>query len=182
MKIFRNYLVALGVMIFALNACNSIPIIQEQNVGPYFTVCVESYAPYRQTFNIIDSLKNELKKIDVETESDFAIFYERNVKTELKFHSIVGCILNSDAFADSSLIIRLKRNNFMTREIGETKCMVIEVPFQDFNTELRRNVGDKFDQYIKDNNYLPIPNGENGITEIYKNGNIKFAAEIKPSK
>lgn len=180
MKLLPKLLAAAGLC--AIIGCESkLPDINEVLTGPYSTVCVESYRPYNHTHEIIDSLKNELKTLGIETEKDFCIIYERSF-TSNKSHSIVGCILKQDNPEDSTAIIKLIRNDFMVRTIGETKSMVFTVPFEDFDTSLRQKMLDHIDEYIKENNYLQIPNGVNGIMEIYHDNKITFVAEIRPSR
>ena len=184
MKFSKRISILLGTAIFiiaVLESCGREIKFQEDTLGPYTIVCVESYQPYTETFRIIDSLKNELKTIDVKPEKDFGIFYERTAdRSQYKFHSIVGCILPQDG--DTSDIIKLERNKFMVRTIGATKSMHTRIPFQDFNSKLRIEVLQAIDEYISQNNYLPIPNGENGIMEIYDGSDIIFSAEIRPSR
>ncbi|MBO4244010.1 MAG: hypothetical protein J5882_03020 [Bacteroidales bacterium] len=169
------------VSIAVLESCDKEIKFQEDTLGPYVVVCVESYKPYTETFNLIDSLKNELKAIDVKTEKDFGIFYERTAdRTPDKYHSIVGCILPTNT--DTTEIIKLERNKFTVRNIGATKSMHTRIPFQDFNSTLRVDVLKAIDDYILQNNYLPIPNGINGIMEIYEDDHIVFSAEIRPSR
>ena len=180
MKLLPKLLATAGVC--AIVGCDSrLPDIHEELTGPYIAVCVESYRPYNYTHEIIDSLKNELKPLGVETENDFCIIYERSFNSG-KSHSIVGCLLKQDNPEDSSAIIKLIRNDFMVRTIGETKSMVFTVPFEEFDTTLRKKMLEHIDEYIKENNYLQIPNGVNGIMEIYHDKKITFVAEIRPSR
>ncbi|MBR6178291.1 MAG: hypothetical protein IKQ70_10480 [Bacteroidales bacterium] len=180
MKLLPKLLAAAGLC--AMFGCESkLPEIHEELTGPYTTVCVESYRTYNYTMEIIDSLKNELKPLGIETENDFCIVYERTKNAE-KSHSIVGCIIKQDNPEDSSAIIKLIRNNFMVRTIGETKSMVFTVPYEEFDSPLRQKMLNHIDQYIKENNYLQIPNGVNGIMEIYHDNKITFVAEIRPSR
>ena len=77
MKFSKRISILLGTAIFiiaVLESCGREIKFQEDTLGPYTIVCVESYQPYTETFRIIDSLKNELKTIDVKTEKDFGIF------------------------------------------------------------------------------------------------------------
>lgn len=184
MNFSKRISILLGTAIFiiaVLESCGTEITFQEDTLGPYTIVCVESYQPYTETFRIIDSLKNELKTIDIKTEKDCGIFYERTAdRSHFKFHSIVGCILPQNS--DSSDIVKLERNKFMVRTIGATKSMHTRIPFQDFTTKLRVEVLKAIDEYISQNNYLPIPNGVNGIMEIYDGSDIVFSAEIRPSK
>ena len=178
-----SILFSTAILIAVLESCGHEIIFQEDTLGPYVTVCVESYQPYTETFKILDSLKNELKTINVETERDFGIFYERTAdRDKSKYHSIVGCILKEPISSDSSVIIKLERNKFMVRTIGATKSMHTRLPFEDFPSPLRIEVLKAIDDYIQQNNYLPIPNGENGIMEIYDGKDIIFSAEIRPSR
>ena len=180
MKLLPKLLAAAGLC--TLLGCESkLPDIHEELTGPYTVVCVESYRPYNHTREIIDSLKNELKPLGIETDKDFCIVYERSFNTS-KSHSIVGCLLKQDNPEDSTAIIKLIRNDFMVRTIGETKSMVFTVPYEEFDTPLRQRMLDHIDEYIKENNYLQIPNGVNGIMEIYHDKKITFVAEIRPSR
>ena len=180
MKLLPKLIAAAGLC--AIFGCESkLPEIQDELTGPYTTVCVESYRPYNHTLEIIDSLKNELKPLGIETEDDFCIIYERSFDVN-KSHSIVGCIIKQNNPEDSSAIIKLIRNDFMVRTIGETKSMVFTVPFEEFDSPLRQKMLNHIDQYIKENNYLQIPNGVNGIMELYHDNKITFVAEIRPSR
>jgi len=182
MKYLPKLLAATAVCASITTACNSIPEIQEETTGPFVAVCVESFKPYTHTFELIDSLKNELKPLNVESDYDFAIIYERKRQGN-KPHSIVGSIIKNDTPEDSTLIIKLIRNNFMVRTIGKTKSMVVTVPLEPFTDfDIRVKIIEKIDKYIKENNYLQIPNGENGILELYKDNKMTIAAEIRPSK
>ena len=180
MKNKRKILTLTGAALaFVLNSCDPNINISEQTMGPYLTVCTESYTSYNNTNRLIDSLKTELGKIDVKPEKTFGIFYQKyNTDT---YHSIVGCIVGTDV-TDSVLIRKLERANFMVRIIGETNCMTYESEYQDFNTKLRTDFQETLSEYSKSKNYEEIPYGEIGIAEIYENGKIHFAAEIKPAK
>ncbi len=182
MKYLPKLLATSAVCAFLTTACNTIPEIQEETTGPFVAVCVESFKPYTHTFELIDSLKNELKPLNVEIDYDFAIIYERR-RQGVKPHSIVGSIIKTATPEDSAVIVKLIRNNFMVRTIGKTKSMVVSVPIEPFtDTDIRLQIIEKIDKYIKDNNYLQIPNGENGILELYKDKKMTIAAEIRPSK
>lgn len=186
MKLIKKHILILSwvaILIATLESCDNQITFKEDTLGPYVTVCVESYQPYYNTFKLIDSLKNELKALNVETEKSFGIFYERTAdRNNTKFHSIVGCILKNSVGQDSVEIIKLQRNKFMVRTIGATKSMYVRLPFEDFSTPLRANILHAIDNYIQQNNYLPIPNGINGIMEVYDGNDIIFSAEIRPSR
>lgn len=179
MKLFRKYaFAALSALTIAFSAssCSDGITISEQKIGPFLTVCAESYEPYANTSRLIDSLKNELNSIDIKAEKTFGIFYNKYDSENARPHSIVGCIVGSEN--DSVLIRKLERKQFMVRTIGETNCMTIEGKYENFGSETRKKILQKLSEYSSEKHYKEIPNGENGITEFYSGGKTIYAAEI----
>lgn len=184
MKFNSKFLLAPALFAITLSlSCADISQVKEQQLGPFKTVCVESFSSYSHTNHLIDSLKNALKAINVSDNGTFAIIYNRRSDTSnTQFHSIAGCILPDSVAGDSAVIISLMRNNFHIRDIGRTQCMVVESSYKDFSTDLRSKVYSCINDYISKHNYSPIPEGEIGVTEFYNDDNILFAAEVRKDK
>lgn len=166
-----------AALMLMINACGKNIEIKEQSLGPFFTVCSESFKNYDFNPQIIDSLKSELESINLKPQQTFEIIYNR--ETEAKRHSIVGCILPTDVKNDSLAIIALERNRFNIREIGFTDCITVEVEKQEFNNRTRGEVIELFDQYANQHNFQLFPDGKNGLTQINFDDKIIFAVEIK---
>lgn len=162
-----------------MSSCESESEIIEQELGPYLVVFKESFEPYQNNNRIIDSIEKSLQSDNIFYSDQFSIIYEKPQNPNP--HSICGVIINWDN-TDSVLIRKLIRSNYQINSIGKTNCITLEIPKKNFNEEKKSEVYQQFYDYMKFNNLVELPNGENGITQIIKENKVIFAAEKKSIK
>lgn len=152
--------------------------IEEKEIQPMTFVGIERYGDYSENLRIIDSIKKEIQKKDIKINETFCIYYDKAEETAPENqHSIIGCILDPEY---ENKIIQLKREQWLIQNFGKTKCMYVEFPNRN-NYSLhaaKSKIYHAIEEHSKSNGYKLLPNGKNGILEIYTDQKIEFCVEI----
>jgi hypothetical protein len=167
------FFIAATVFLFeSLNCNQAISEIRMKNVGPLTLAGIEYRMDYKRVTFKIDSLKNILDSLKINTKTAFGVFRDSIDANTEKGRCMLGFVLES---TDFSKINQIRKKGFFVQEMGCTNSLYMESTTTGFTSfkSVGKKVQEKLKSYAVKNKFEIQP-----ILCIFSDDNLQFSMEI----